>query len=247
MAQPKPFLRVFPRSTEMTAFLLRQWQEKASEVIAQRGFFSAALSGGTAPIDFYRGLAGLRDFPWAKTHIFLVDERFVPWDDRDSNYGMLQKLFLDAVGIPAENMHPITTSGASPQKAAELYEKELRRFFRLTSASVPAFDCLSLGMGEDGHVASLFPGSAELAEQTRLVVPIPEGRRPQARISLSLPVINNAQQVFCIVTGKQKAGIVKRVIEEREAALPASLLQPTTGKLLFVLDADAASLLSNRK
>lgn len=231
----------------MTAYLLHQWQEKAAEAIAQRGFFSAALSGGTAPIDFYRGLVDLRDFPWAKTHIFLVDERFVPWDEPDSNYGMLRKLFLDAVGVPEENRHPITTSYTSPQEAAELYEKELLRFFHLTSASVPAFDYLSLGMGEDGHVASLFPGSAELAEQTRLAVSIPGGRRPQARISLSLPVINNAQQVFCIITGKQKAGIVKRVLEEREAALPASLLQPTTGELLFVLDADAASLLNNRR
>ena len=248
MAQREPNIRICSSSDELTAFLLRQWRELANEAVARKGFFAAALSGGTTPAAFYRGLVGLRDdFPWAKTHIFLVDERFVPWDDPDSNYGMLRKLFLDAVGIPEENMHPITTNGASPQKAAELYENELQRFFGHPGSAIPEFDFVGLGIGEDGHVASLFPGRPELAEQERLVVPVPEGSRAQGRISLSLLVINNAQQVFCIVTGKEKAGIVKRVIEERDAALPASLIQPKQGTLVFVLDAGAASLLSNSR
>jgi 6-phosphogluconolactonase len=211
----------------------------------RKGFFAAALSGGTTPSDFYRGLANHQDdFPWSKTHLFLVDERFVPWDHPDSNLGMLRTLFLETVPIPKENVHPVMTSELALEKAADLYEQELQSVFNLTDTMLPEFDCIILGMGADGHTASLFPGEPELQEGQRLVVRIPQGSRPQARISLTLPVINNANHAYFIVTGKQKAGIVKRVIEEHDAALPATLVQPTKGELVFVLDTDAASLLT---
>jgi len=252
MASPGLIIRVFKDKNEMTAFLVQKWREIADYAIARTGFFAAALSGGTTPADFYRGLAALKDsFPWDQTHIFLVDERFVPISDRDSNFGMINSLFLSRVKIPGTNIHAVIINESSPSKAAARYEEELKRFFKLTGTELPVFDLISLGIGLDGHTASLFPEapesqSPELRQKIRLAISVEYDHVRHARISLTLPVINNAANVIFVVTGERKAAIIKRVIKERQVVFPAAMVEPSNGTLMFVLDSEAASLMSKK-
>jgi 6-phosphogluconolactonase len=242
-------IRIFDSRDDMADFVVRQWQETGEHAIAHRGFFAAALSGGATPEDFYRRLASLKnDFPWDRTHIFLADERFVPFSDKDSNFGMMNSLFLGRVELPEENIHAIMTDASSPSAAAELYEKELKRFFKLQGKELPMFDFIGLGIGEDGHTASLFPGSPEagvplVPEKIRLAVSVEREHIKYARISLTFPVINNSDNVVFIVAGKNKATIVKRVVADRDQGFPAARVEPSGGRLLFVLDSEAASML----
>ena len=247
-----PCIHIFDDRREMTEFLLRRWRQIALECIERKGLFVAALSGGTTPAYFYRALASARDaLPWDKTHLFLVDERCVPFSDDDSNYGIIRSLLTEGLNIPEGNIHAIKADGLSPSKAAEAYEAELKDFFSLKGEEVPVFDFIGLGIGADGHTASLFPGSPEaeeplVPEKKRIAVRAVAVRREDIkhpRISLTLTVINNAANVVFIVTGKNKAAIVKRVAEERDQGFPASRVEPLNGTLTFVLDADAASML----
>jgi 6-phosphogluconolactonase len=233
----------------MIEFLLRRWRQIALECIDRKGLFVTALSGGTTPADFYRALASAREaLPWDKTHIFLVDERCVPFSNDDSNYGIIRSLLIEGLKIPEGNIHAIKADGLSPAKAAEAYEAELKDFFSLKGKEVPVFDFIGLGIGADGHTASLFPGSPEaeeplVPEEKRLAVAVRRDDIKHTRISLTLMVINNAANVVFIVTGKNKAAIVKRVAEERDQGFPASRVEPLHGTLTFVLDSDAASML----
>ena len=242
-------IHIFGRSGEMTAFLVQRWLETAKEAIKRKGVFSAALSGGATPSGFYRGLAILKgDAVWDDTHIFPVDERFVPRADKDSNIGMMDSLFLKHVDLAAENVHPVMADAPSPSVAADLYEQELRRFFGLSGTELPQFDLICLGIGEDGHTASLFPGVPEaeapmVFEKVRLAVSVVHGNVKHARISLTLPVISNARNVIFIVAGRNKAAIVKRVVGDRDQGFPASRVELTNGRLIFVLDSEAASML----
>jgi 6-phosphogluconolactonase len=180
--------------------------------------------------------------------MFLVDERCVPFSDDDSNYGIIRSLLIEGLNIPEGNIHAIKADGLSPSKAAEAYEAELKDFFSLKGEEVPVFDFIGLGIGADGHTASLFPGSPEaeeplVPEKNRIAVAVRREDIKHPRISLTLTVINNAANVVFIVTGKNKAAIVKRVAEERDQGFPASRVEPLNGTLTFVLDADAASML----
>jgi 6-phosphogluconolactonase len=157
---------------------------------------------------------------------------------------MIKKTLLDAVPIPPENLHPIPVDQEDPYSAARIYEDEMRSFFRAPPGATPRFDLVLLGIGEDGHTASLFPGSPLLDETTHLAVAVPESSGMCVRITLTLPVINNAREVIFLVAGKTKALIIKRVIEEEDGRLPASLVRPRKGRLSFHLDSDAASLLA---
>jgi 6-phosphogluconolactonase len=252
MAKPGSIIHIFNDSNEMMAFLVQKWREIADNAIARKGFFTAALSGGTTPADFYRRLAALNDsLPWDKTHIFFVDERVVPFSNIDSNFGMINALLLSRVKIPGENIHSIIMNKSMPSKAATRYEDELKRFFRLTPNELPVFDLISLGIGPDGHTASLFPGTPEsqppdVGEEIRLAVSVEHEEVRYARISLTLPVINNAANVIFVVTGEGKAEIARRVISERDSGLPAARVEPSEGTLLFVLDSEAASLISEQ-
>jgi len=248
MTVHSPDIRVFGNGEDMNVFLVRQWREAAEYAIAHRGLFTAALSGGTTPLDFYRALAEQESLPWENTHIFLVDERFVPFSDRDSNFGMIKSLLLDRCGIPGKNIHAIDTSKVTVTLAAEHYEEQMRYFFGLTGDDLQVFDFICLGIGEDGHTASLFPGvpggrRSEMGDEIRLVVPVEHYKVKHARISLTLPVINNAANVTFIVTGRNKAAIVKRVITDRDPGFPAAEVEPVNGNLRFILDSDAASML----
>ena len=139
--------------------MVGKWKELSQEAFHDRGLFVAALSGGNTPRDFYGDLARLDERGiWRRTHIFMVDERYVPFTDADSNYGMLSRLLLDKVPIPAENRHPVPVQDKTIEMAADNYEAAIRSFFRLGKKERPEFDLIVLGVGEDGHTASLFPG-----------------------------------------------------------------------------------------
>jgi 6-phosphogluconolactonase len=252
MAKPGSIIHIFKDSNEMTAFLVQKWREIADNAIARKGSFTAALSGGTTPGDFYRRLAALKDsLPWDKTHVFLVDERVVPFSNRNSNFGMIDTLLLSKVKIPRENIHAIIINKSSSSNAAVCYEEELKRFFRLTRNELPVFDLISLGIGPDGHTASLFPGTPEsqqpdVGEEIRFAVSVEHDNVTYARISLTLPVINNAANVIFVIMGEGKAEIARRIISERDPGLPAARVEPSEGTLLFVLDAEAASLIAKK-
>lgn len=244
----KAEVRVFSGSAEMAAFMLKQWRETAAGAITARGFFCAALSGGKTPVDFYQLLAGLKDPAlWDHTHIFLADERCVPQDNIDSNYHMLRTTFLDQTPIKDENVHPVAVEPSSAELSAARYEAELKSFFRLSRGTLPRFDLILLGIGEEGHTASLFPGTEAVREKERLTADVPLAGSRHDRITLTLPVINNSRNVIVLLRGENKAAIARRVIQVRDTSLPASLVSPGDGRLMFLLDEKAASELQNTR
>jgi len=232
-------------STEIVHFMVRKWQEVSHSAIERQGYFAAALSGGKTPVGFYRALSDLgQTFPWDRTHIFLVDERYVPFSDQDSNYGMLRNELLNGIDMPRANIHPILTAEPTPEEAAKKYEEDLRLFFREGPQRVPAFDMICLGIGEDGHTASLFPAAPSLKRSRQLAVPVILNESRHNRITLTLRVLNNARNVIFLASGEKKAQAVKSVIELRDPSLPASMVNPKKGLVFFVLDVQAGSRLS---
>jgi 6-phosphogluconolactonase len=203
---------------------------------AKDGVFAVALSGGSTPRRLYEHLAGLpyRDgFPWSRTHWFWGDERFVPHDDALSNYRMVREALLSRVPIPAINIHPIPTEGVSPEAAASAYERELKSFYgaeRLDPAR-PLFDMMLLGLGPDGHTASLFPGTAVLAERDRWVAAV-VGAKSEARITLTYPALESSRHAAFLVAGKEKRAIFGR-LRRGDDTLPAARLHPTGALRIF--------------
>ena len=223
--------------------------ETSNNYISSKGKFAAAVSGGSTPVRLFALLgSGLfRDkVDWHDVHIFMVDERFVPSSHKDSNYRILHENLLSKIPIPGDNVHPVKTDEPSPQISAKKYEEEMRKFFGLSKGSLPEFDIIFLGIGEDGHTASLFPGSNVLEEKERLAVPVMTGEMGHYRITLTLPVINNAENVIFLVGGRDKAEVLKKVLEDREPSLPACRVEPKKGKLFYLLDKAAGSHLSKR-
>ena len=238
---------IFEDSFKLTNFLIKKWKEIAEESISSNNRFVVALSGGKTPVEFYCRLSGIKDFDlWQKTHIFLTDERYVPYDDPRSNLGMMRKNILDYVSIPDENIHPMGTYNTDINLSCEQYENHMRQFFALGDRCVPSFDFVLLGIGDDGHVASLFPWGKEIPESDDLIISTQPEYLDTKRMSITLSVINNAKNVICLVTGKKKAEIVKKIVEEKEenSFLPATKVSPRNGDLLLLLDNPAASELS---
>ncbi len=218
----------------------------AAEYIEEKERFVAAVSGGSTPIKLFSLLASgdYRDrIDWRYVHFFLADERFVPADHEDSNYRVLNENLLSKIPIPSENLHAVRTDVSSVSLAAALYEDDIRSFFGISGYTLPQFDLILLGIGEDGHTASLFPGSDALAERDRLAISVIDQTHEHPRVTLSLPVINNAENVIFLISGEQKALITKRVLEERDDTLPASLVRPENGHRYFMLDKKAGSML----
>ncbi len=209
---------------------------------AKGGVFAVALSGGSTPRRLYEHMAGppYRDgFPWSRTHWFWGDERFVSHDDTLSNYRMVREALLSRAPIPAVNIHPIPTEGISPEAAASAYEHELKSFYggeRLDPAR-PLFDVNLLGLGPDGHTASLFPGATVLAERDRWVAAVVDAKS-EARITLTYPALESSRHTAFIVTGKEKRAIFDR-LRRGDDSLPAARLHPIAGVTWF-LDRAAA-------
>jgi 6-phosphogluconolactonase len=231
---------------EKTAeFAAIKFIEIAESSIKERGRFITALSGGKTPISLYRKLAEFqKPIAWDRTHIFIVDERFVPFDHEASNYRMIQTTLLNHINIPTGNIHPIASDTESPQKSARRYEDELRSFFRIGKLEIPHLDLILLGMGEDGHTASLFPGAETIKETQHLAAAVtPPDISMKERITLTIPLINSAKNIIFLVTGNNKASIVRDVVEKESDTLPASRVRPEKGSLFFFLDEQAGSFL----
>ena len=209
---------------------------------ARGGVFAVALAGGSTPRALYQRLAQppYRDaFPWARTHVFFGDERFVPHDDKDSNFRMANEALLSHVPIPAGNIHPVPTEGLDPEAAASAYQQDLLAFYgrgNLTQER-PLFDVTLLGLGGDGHTASLFPGGAALGER-RLWVAAVADAKGLARITLTYPALESSRRLAFLVSGKEKSAILAR-FRAGDRALPAAHVQPV-GELWLFVDADAA-------
>ncbi len=219
---------------------------RAVDSVTANGRFMVALSGGSTPRGLYKLLAtdpAWRDqLPWAQMHFFWGDERHVAPDHADSNFRMANEALLSVAPVPAANIHRIYGEAASAEEAASEYEDELREVFGLPDGEVPRFDLILLGLGPEGHTASLFPGTRALAENHRLVVCNWVGKLFADRITLTAPVLNNAASVIFIVSGADKATALKAILEGpyEPDQLPAQLINPTNGRLVWLLDRAAA-------
>ena len=210
--------------------------------IAAKKRFAVAISGGSTPRRLYTLLgsdAYRHRVDWQSVHFFWVDERCVPKEDEASNFRTAFDTFLSKIALPDKNIHRIKGEEA-PDKAARDYEEEIRRFFG--ESERPGFDLIILGVGEDGHTASLFPGSKSLEETVRLAIPVYLEESRKNRITLTLPVLNNAVQILFLVTGPSKAGVLSEILgdgEERKG-FPAGLIRPSHGNMIWLIDQEAA-------
>ena len=221
----------------------------AKETVAQAGRFAVALSGGRTPASLYQVLASdsrLRaEVPWPHCFVFFGDERHVAPDHPDSNYRMAHESLLSRVPIDAAHVFRIKGELEDPDRAALEYEETIRGFFQILPGALPRFDLVMLGLGSDGHVASLFPGTHGLDEPERLAVANRIDRLDTDRITLTLPVLNEAARVMVLVQGSEKAQTLAAVLHgvAGQPALPAQLIQPRNGSLIWLVDKSAAALL----
>lgn len=236
---------------ELFAAAAEEVVRSAEEAVAQRGRFTIALSGGSTPKNLYNLLAtnARNALPWDRMFFFFGDERHVPPTDPDSNYRMADEAMLSKVPVPSTNVFRFSAENPDADAVAQSYEQTLRKFFQLEAGGLPRFDLILLGMGPDGHTASLFPGTAGLQEKSRLVIANWVEKLKTHRLSFTLPVLNAARRVAFLVSGTDKAQMVQTVLEKDAPGdqYPAKLVQPTDGKVIWFLDRAAASGLSQQK
>jgi 6-phosphogluconolactonase len=220
--------------------IVKAFIQTANEAIESRGRFLVSLAGGNTPMKLYEKLA-LESFNWNRVHFFWGDERCVPVDDAGNNYGQAKKVFLDKIN--AIHIHRIQ-SELPPDLAAIDYATTLKLFAE-DPFGFPRFDLVLLGLGEDGHTASLFPNSPVDIQETVIAVTAQYQDRPANRVTLTQKVFNEAREIWFLVTGKNKAEVLNNVIngEKNEALYPAQRIQPTHGNLIWWCDKDASSLL----
>jgi 6-phosphogluconolactonase len=247
MDAPAPEIVIVDDATALAEAAARAVVDAARTAVARRGRFFLALSGGATPRASYERLAQapLRDaLAWDRTWVFFGDERGVPPDHPDSNYRMAREALLARVPIPAAQVFRIRGEAGDPEAAASEYARALADAFGAPRGTLPVFDLVLLGLGIDGHTASLFPGSPALKETFRTVAAVHAGAAsiPQ-RFTLTFPVLNAAARVAFLVAGPEKAKIVKAVVVDRAADLPATMVAPTTGRLVWLLDRAAAAAL----
>lgn len=213
--------------------------KKIRETLLSQPQCTIALAGGSTPKPIYEQMAET-DLPWEKIHLFWGDERYVPPTHPDSNEKMVREAWLNRIHIPPENIHPMPTNSDNPQEDADKYNQELLDFFGL-SQGFPAFDIILLGMGDDGHTASLFPYTQALQECDRLITVGNKGE--SQRLTFTLPLINAAKCVIFLVSGKNKQQALKAVFEENSDSnqYPSKKIQPQ-GQLIWFIDQDANSL-----
>lgn len=238
-------LQVVADTAALNASAVKEIVACADSAIQTRGQFSIALSGGNTPRNVYSLLADLRrdSLSWNRIQIFFGDERHVPPNHPDSNYRMARESLLSKVPIPADNVHRILAE-LPEQQAADKYERELKAFFRLSDGEWPHFDLILLGIGDEGHTASLFPGSTALLEKSRLVVANWVEKFKTWRITFTYPALNHAAEVLFLVSGSSKAEILRDIFDPGKAnTFPAQGVKPANGKLLWFADRAAASLL----
>ena len=238
---------IFDTTDQVALAAAEKFVAVAQQAIVDRGVFSVALAGGNTPRRVYELLASdsfKNLVEWSRVHLFFGDERCVPANHPDSNYGMVYMALISKIEIPSPNVHRIIGEG-KPKENALAYEKELKTFFG--EVAWPRLNLVLLGMGEDGHTASIFPGSDVVKESSNWVVST-KTERKQDRITLTIPVFNHAAQVVFVATGKAKAKRFADVVlrpgnidTSSTTPFPASLIQPRNGSLEWLVDKEIAS------
>ena len=237
----KPDLRVCADITELSLRAGEAAVRTISEAARRRGRCSLVLAGGSTPRTLYGLLASRfeQEIPWSLVHVFWGDERYVPLADAKSNYRMAKETLLDHVPCPAANVHPMPTHFASPEAAARDYEATLRTFF---AGERPCFDLVLLGVGPEGHTASLFPGSRVLAESMRWVRAVWAPADPPTRLTLTWPALTGASNIFVLVSGSNKAQALRHVVGDApdEHLYPAARIRLAEGSVIWWVDKEAA-------
>ncbi len=236
--------RVLPDIDALSRAALEELLSDLQGAIRQRGRGAISLSGGHTPEKMYTLWSAndkyRNETDWNRVHLFWGDERYVPQDDLLSNYRMTRETLLKNVPIPAANVHAVPTNLPTPERAAEAYDQELRKFF---GSAAPAFDVTLLGLGPEGHTASLFPDSPALEEKARWVVPVHVEAVPPNRLTFTLPVLNSSRNTYFLVAGENKREILAALRAEpdsRPSAYPAGRIRPADGRVLWFLDQAAA-------
>ena len=217
------------------------------EAVRVNGRFLIALSGGTTPETLYRALtspAFADRFDWSRTTFFFSDERGVPPDDPRSNYALANNTLFAPLKIAHSQVYRMAGESRDPQAAAHEYEQQMRRATNTSPSSSPTLDLVLLGLGEDGHTASLFPGSPALRDNQSLIAVTQSPKDPPTRLTMTLGAINRANVILFLVAGTGKAGVVRAILDpktEAERQLPASLVAPEVGRLIWLLDRAAAA------
>ena len=237
----KPDVRIYPDLGALSRAVARSLVEQINSSVTTGSIFSLVLAGGNTPRALYQLLsAEYRErIPWRQVHLFWGDERYLPPNDPRSNYSMAEKSLLSQVPIPLGNVHPMLTGFPKADEGAQAYEGVLRTYF---NSSWPHFDLVLLGLGAEGHTASLFPGSAALDEQQRWVVAVEAPAEPPLRLTLTLPVLNHAASVYFLAAGSEKA----RALQQASTGAPncpAAMVRPPGGKVVWWADESAAGLL----
>lgn len=243
MARIGPEIKVYSDLNAASRALAESLVDIARSAIAEKGYFTLALAGGNTPRHLYNLLANeyIEQISWAAVHIFWGDERYVPQDHPDSNFAMAFDTLISKIPAPTENIHPIPTEIEPPEKAAASYEQYLRKFFHssVEDVTTPTFDLILLGVGDDGHTASLFPNASVLKERERWVtlVDAPPTAKISHRITLTFSVINRANYAFFLVSGDKKKMVVRSILNNFEAAsefYPAAMVHPKIKNVWFV-------------
>jgi 6-phosphogluconolactonase len=218
----------------------RRWVDIAQSSVTERGIFNVALSGGNTPMLLYSLMASepwVSQAPWSQTAVFWGDERRVSPSHADSNYRMARELLLDHVPVPSQQVFRMPSEGLASGDASA-YEQSIRQHFRLGPRDWPRFDLMLLGMGADGHIASIFPGTRAISDRSSMVLVYEVPKLHEERITLTLPVINQARNALLLVAGEDKAGVVQAVIEgtQRSSTYPAQAVELADGKAVWLLD-----------
>jgi 6-phosphogluconolactonase len=243
-------IRILPDGAAIARRAAQEFVQAGASAVRERGSFNVVLSGGSTPKALYRLLVNdpaLRSqVPWDKIRLFFGDERHVPPDHPDSNFGMATEAMISKSPLKPEQVTRIKGDYPDADRAALEYEKALREYFKLKDGEYPRFDLVLAGMGNEGHTLSLFPGTKALHADTRIVVRNWVGKLYTERITLTAPAVSNAGRIIFMVTGADKALALKGVLEGpyEPEQLPAQFLQPKNGKLLWLVDAAAGSMLS---
>jgi 6-phosphogluconolactonase len=242
-------LRVYPTRNDVARAAAAQVVDACDKALTTRGRFTIALSGGSTPRELYRLLATeeyASSFDWQRIHVFWSDERCVPLNSPDNNAHMARDVLLNHVPISISNIHRVQ-SELEAEAAAQDYEQTLRKYFAARGMQLPQFDLLLLGMGAEGHTASLFPGSQALYEQERWVVATYVDQLESWRVTLTPVALNAATRIIFLVVGEEKSEALKHVLNEpiQPELYPAQIIDPPQGQVLWIVDHSAAALLNS--
>lgn len=238
-------IKIFSDPDELNHYAADKFIEIGNSSIDENGRFTVALAGGSTPKTLYKLLTSDKNrsqLDWSKVFFFIGDERFVAPDDAESNYRMAKENIFSPLDVKAENIFRWQTEQLDPDKTAERYSNEISAFFELKSGEFPRFDLILLGMGDDGHTASLFPHTAALKEIARIAAANPVEKLDTVRLTFTLPTINNAANIIFLVTGAEKSDILAKILnsEPDPDNFPSQAVNPPNGRLFWLVDEAAA-------